>query len=226
MDSAYILNRRPFRDNRFIVDLLTQESGRITCVARVAKKRGKIMQGTLEPFRRLAVDWIGKGEMSTLTMAEEQRRYAIQPQDLCKGLYFNELILKLVPLFAPAKDVFIAYQAGLNILTTTVDNMPLIQCESGLLATLGHRFDVDSIKQQLGQSVEASRYYRYSVTSGLRVYEKHQEGMPISGGLLLKWQQQKPFIQHEYDQLRQFLNGLFDDLLDGKRLKSRKLVFR
>lgn len=230
MDSAYILNRRPFRDNRFIVDLLTQKSGRMTCVARVAKKRGKIMKGTLEPFRRLGVAWAGKGQMPILTVAEEQRRYLIQSQDLCKALYFNELILKLVPLFAPANDVFTAYQVGLHRLTTIIDERTLMQCEFALLDVLGYSFG-DELEHQLGKSVEANRYYRYSANSGLRLYEQYQEGVPISGALLIKWQQSEQGEQHEYFseneyyQLRQFLNRFIDTLLVGKPLKSRKLVF-
>ena len=230
MDSAYILNRRPFRDNRFIVDLLTQESGRMTCVARVAKKRGKIMKGTLEPFRRLGVAWTGKAQMPTLTVAEEQRRYLIQSQDLCKALYFNELILKLIPLFAPANDVFTAYQVGLHRLAAIVDERTLMQCEFALLDVLGYSFG-DELEHQLGKSVEANRYYRYSANSGLQSYEQYQEGVPISGALLIKWQQSEQGEQHEYFseneyyQLRQFLNRFIDTLLVGKPLKSRKLVF-
>lgn len=232
MDSAYILNRRPFRDNRFIVDLLTQESGRITCVARVAKKRGKIMKGALEPFRRLGVAWVGKGQMPTLMVAEEQRRYLIQPKDLCKALYFNELILKLIPLFAPANDVFAAYQVSLHRLTAVVDERTLMQCEFGLLDVLGYSFG-DDLQHQLGKPIEAKCYYRYSANSGLQLYEKYQQGVPISGALLIKWQQSEQgqvdqheyFAENEYDQLRQFLNCFIDTLLVGKPLKSRKLVF-
>ncbi len=230
MDSAYILNRRPFRDNRFIVDLLTQESGRMTCIARVAKKRGKIMKGVLEPFRRLGVAWTGKGHMPTLTVVEEQRRYLIQPQDLCKALYFNELILKLIPLFAPANDVFTVYQVSLRRLTAIVDERTLMQCEFGLLDVLGYSFG-DDLEHQLGKPVEANGYYRYSANSGLQFYEKYQEGVPISGTLLMKWLkseqggQHEYFAENEYYQLRQFLNRFIDTLLVGKPLKSRKLMF-
>lgn len=232
MDSAYILNRHPFRDNRFIVDLLTQDAGRMTCMARVAKKRGKIMKGTLEPFRRLAVDWAGKGQMPTLIMAEEQRRYRIQSQDLCKGLYLNELILKLVPLFAPAQDVFVAYQAALSSLTALVDEMTLMHCEVSLLETLGYSME-HTVDHQHGNPIEADQYYRYSLQTGLRPDQQYQEGKDNSGQegvlilgiLLIKWRQRERFTDTEYNQLRQFLNHFIDRLLEGKSLKSRKLVF-
>jgi len=226
MDSAYILNRRPFRDNRFIVDLLTQQSGRITCIARVAKKRGKIMKGALEPFRRLGVAWVGKGQMSTLTMLEEQRRYLIQPQDLCKGLYLNELILKLTPLFAPVEDVFAAYQVALHYLTLVNDEMTLMRCEISLLEALGYSLEHE-MDHQLREPIDAALYYHYSVHSGLRVYERSsmQDGVPISGALLIKWRQREYFTMNDCEQLRQFLNHFITLLLEGKQLKSRKLVF-
>ena len=57
---AYILNRRPFRDTSLLLDIFTEDFGRICCVARPAKKRGKIVKAHTEPFRYLHLQWIGK----------------------------------------------------------------------------------------------------------------------------------------------------------------------
>ncbi len=232
MDSGYILNRRPFRDNSLIVDLLTKNSGRITCVARVAKKRGKIMKGTLEPFRLLRLDWAGRGQMPTLTLVEERGRYRIQAADLCKALYLNELILKLVPIHAPAEDVFASYQMALHLLSTNdemmLDEMRLAECEIILLTALGYSFEsvVDhSSSNSSGNNIEAHLSYLYSPLYGLRLFAQHLDGVPISGGLLIKLQQHSRLQPDEQQQLRHFLNCFIDVLLEGKKLNSRKLVF-
>ena len=239
MDSAFILNRRPFRDNSLLVDLLTQESGRITCVARVAKKRGKIMAGTLEPFRLLGINWIGRGDVQTLTLVEEQGRYRISVSKLCKALYLNEMILKLLPKHAPAHTVFKAYQWAIHQLTLdSQSTLQLMQCELAILEALGYSFRY-STEHQTG-SVLLSHYgYRYHPDSGLSVdsntmsanQSQHQSqtvGVAISGRLLIKLNERSTLNtlnESEQYELRYFLNQFVDVLLAGKKLNSRKLAF-
>ena len=90
---GYVLNRRPFRDTSLLLDIFTEDYGRICCVARPAKKRGKIVKGNTEPFRYLHLQWIGKGDVQTLVEADERGRHEIPPSELMMGLYLNELLL-------------------------------------------------------------------------------------------------------------------------------------
>ncbi len=234
MDTGFILNRRPFRDNSLLVDLLTKESGRITCIARVAKKRGKIMAGTLEPFRQLRIDWIGKGEVQTLTMAEEQGMYRVPVRELCKALYLNELILKLVPKHAPAEDVFHSYQQAIQQIAAQTTN--LVNCEMNILETLGYSFRHPTDLQSI-TALQEQLSYRYSTETGLacEISPTHstsfqqpffaEQGVPISGKLLIKLNKRSTLDVQEQQELRHFLNQLIDVLLAGKKLNSRKLAF-
>lgn len=236
MDTGFILNRRPFRDNSYLVDLFTRTSGRITCVARVAKKRGKIMSGTLEPFRQLRLDWIGRGEVQTLTMAEEQSRFHLSADILCKALYLNELLLKLIPKFAPAEETFVCYQQALYRLSEEVHALPalvLMECELHLLASLGYSLNVE------GAHISNQLQYFYSPDAGICAAEPNApnatnehgypgisaDAVPISANLLIKLQESGTLDSLEQLELRHFLNQLIDVLLQGKRLKSRKLAF-
>ena len=219
MDSGYILSRRPFRDNSFLVDLLTQQSGRITCVARVAKKRGKIMAGTLEPFRLLRIDWIGKGEVQTLTLAEEQGRYRLPVTELCKALYLNELVLKLVPKHAPANEVYVSYQQALEQITR--QSCDLSVSEMGLLESLGYSFRNVSDLQSC-DPLQTTKSYCFSVETGLC---EGNQGIPISGKLLIKLNDRSTLDTNDRQELRFILNRLIDILLAGKKLNSRKLAF-
>jgi DNA repair protein RecO (recombination protein O) len=224
MDTGFILNRRPFRDNSLLVDLFTKESGRITCIARVAKKRGKIMKGTLEPFRLLTVDWIGKGDVQTLTLAEEKGRYRIPVTDLCPALYLNELLLKLIPKYAPAEDVFYTYQRAISQLAN--QSVPISHCEMDILQSLGYAFRSTAV-HATGQAVHVSEDYRFSIESGLMPIDNiHTNNtIPISGRLLIKLNESSTLDLHEETELRKFLDQLINLLLAGKILKSRKLAF-
>lgn len=233
MDTGFILNRRPFRDNSLLVDLFTKESGRITCIARVAKKRGKIMKGTLEPFRLLRVDWIGKGEVQTLTLAEEKGRYRVPVTDLCKALYLNELLLKLVPKHAPAEEVFHSYQQ--SIFNLANQSAPITSCEIDILESLGYSFRYTFVSSS-GVDVQEVGQYRFSLDNGLELieYNPHQNphfgfaGIPISGNLLIKLNESSTLSilnSAEQNELRRFLDQLINLLLAGRKLKSRKLAF-
>ncbi len=229
MDTGFILNRRPFRDNSLLVDFLTKESGRITCIARVAKKRGKIMAGTLEPFRQLRIEWIGKGEVQTLTLAEEQGRYRVPVTELCKALYLNELILKLVPKHAPVEEVFYSYQQAIQQITE--QTTALADCEMNILETLGYSFRY--IQDLQSGTVQEQGSYRYSTDSGLSLHQQQEfqaqgmteKGVAISGKLLIKLNERSTLDVNDQQELRIFLNQLIDILLAGKKLNSRKLAF-
>ncbi len=225
MDTGFILNRRPFRDNSMLVDLLTKESGRITCIARVAKKRGKIMAGTLEPFRLLRVDWIGRGQVQTLTMAEEQGRYRVPVAELCKALYLNELVLKLIPKHAPAEEIFSSYQYAIKQITE--QSLDLMGCEMVLLESLGYSFRFQSDLQS-SMPLQEQLKYQYSINSGLTLNNSANssaEAVPISGNLLIKLNERSTLNAQEQQELRIFLNRIIDLLLSGKKLNSRKLAF-
>ncbi|MEE9351736.1 MAG: DNA repair protein RecO [Thiotrichaceae bacterium] len=245
MDTGFILNRRPFRDNSLLVDLLTKESGRITCIARVAKKRGKIMAGTLEPFRLLRVDWIGRGQVQTLTMAEEQGRYRVPVAELCKALYLNELVLKLIPKHAPAEEIFLSYQYAIKQITE--QSSDLMDCEMILLESLGYSFRYQSDLQldiatrrttleapheatyknshnPFYEPLQAQLKYHYSIDNGLSL-DNESQAVPISGNLLIKLNGRSTLNPLEQQELRTFLNRLIDLLLSGKKLNSRKLAF-
>lgn len=229
MDSGYILNRRPYRDNSLLVDLITEHAGLITCVARYAKKRGKIMKGTLEPFRFLRLDWIGRGEVQTLTLADEQGRHKLHAEMLCHALYFNELVLKLFPRHVPDEEVFKCYQRSLYQLSG--QDSALLACELDLLATLG--YDLQEVTYSHPQlHLDADAHYRFSDLGLQEDHELpphmqagHAPGVPISGRLLIKLGESSTLEASDEQELRQFLDRFFDVLLAGKKLNSRKLAF-
>jgi len=135
--TAYILHRRAYRETSLLVELFTEDAGRVGVVARGARKprRG----GTpLEPFRPLQVGWGGRGELRSLYGAEALGAPAgLRGEALYLGFYLNELLLRLCARLDPYPRVFGAYRETLAALAHGGRDQSLRLFEAGLLRELG-----------------------------------------------------------------------------------------
>ena len=223
---GYILNRRPFRESSFLVDIFTEDFGRICCVARPAKKRGKIVKGNLEPFRYVNLQWIGKGDVQTLTEADERGRHTIPPSEMMLGLYLNELLLLLTRQHVPMPELFYAYKFTLHKLCDPLINRHiLMRFEMYLLASLG--FPLES-----QQEIIADKSYFFSAEEGILRATDDDTSQPlitsqnkhlISGNLLLALQDIQNMQESQWKALRQFLDHALA-LLAPRTINSRKLL--
>jgi len=220
---GYILNHRPFRDTSLLVDIFTEAYGRICCVARPAKKRGKILKGSLEPFRYLHLQWIGKGDVQTLTEADERGRHTIPPSEMMMGLYINELLLLLTQKYVAFPELFSAYKYTLHKLNDPeINKQIMMQFELYLLASLGL-----PLTPQTDEAISTKMRYRFSLESGIKVLDDvvdHQSrSVNIEGDLLIALQDMKSLNDEHWKQLRQFLDSVFL-LLTPRIINSRKLL--
>ena len=220
---GYILNHRPFRDTSLLVDIFTEGYGRICCVARPAKKRGKILKGSLEPFRYLHLQWIGKGDVQTLTEADERGRHTIPPSEMMMGLYINELLLLLTQKYVAFPELFSAYKYTLHKLNDPeINKQIMMQFELYLLASLGL-----PLTPQTDEAISAKMRYRFSLESGIKVLndvvDYQSRSVNIEGDLLIALRDVKSLNDEHWKQLRQFLDSVFL-LLTPRTINSRKLL--
>ncbi len=219
---GYILNHRPFRDTSLLVDIFTEDYGRICCVARPAKKRGKILKGSLEPFRYLNLQWIGKGDVQTLTEADERGRHSIPASEMMMGLYLNELLLLLTQPHAPQSALFSAYKYTLHKLgDPEINKQIMMRFELYLLASLGLPVEVQS-----NEAISPEMRYRFCLEGGIML--ANDEGpqtrnVNISGDLLIALQDIQNLQDEHWKQLRVFLDTVFLRLA-SRTINSRKLL--
>ena len=92
LQPAYLLHQRDYRNTSRIVELITQDYGRITGVARGVRRSKSPLRGLLKQFSQVHVSWVGRGDMVTVTGVEP----GVPTQSptglglLC-GFYVNEL---------------------------------------------------------------------------------------------------------------------------------------
>ena len=221
---AYILNRKPFRENSLLIDLFTEAQGKITCIARPAKKRGKVMRGSLEPFRYLQVDWSGKGDVFTLRQADERGRHYLSAEQMLKALYFNELILRLSYPAHPLPELFLYYKNSLHALAKSDDMRVVMNFELYLLYSLGHALNFTHTSDS-GDKISAKKQYRFLPEIGIVNDAKGVAGILISGRLILALAESlSGFSEQLLLELRTVLDATIRLLLAGKPLNSRKLL--
>ncbi|MBT8079201.1 MAG: DNA repair protein RecO, partial [Gammaproteobacteria bacterium] len=109
-EPAWLLHYRPFRDSSRILDLLTENHGRIALVSRGSRAAKSRLGGVLRPFLPLRVSWVSRSELGTLTGAEVNGRpYSLAGDALMSAYYVNELVLCMLYRHDPQPDVFAAY---------------------------------------------------------------------------------------------------------------------
>ena len=223
---GYILRTRPYSDASVIVDLFTKEAGRITCMARPAKLRGKVQKGHLQSFRILQLDWQGRGEMLRLNQTDERFRHRIPVPSLLYGLYLNELILKLIPQHTSLDTLYRDYQNSLQLLVESDSPMlVVIRFEMALMEGLGHPLNLWN-DDEGGAEIRQGQRYLYSVGSGVLLYESNRPqpaGIMITAELLMALREPAEMDMSSLRLQRQFLDKFWLQLL-SKPFNSRKLL--
>jgi DNA repair protein RecO (recombination protein O) len=224
--TGYILRTRPYTEANVIVDLFTKEQGRLTCMARPAKVRGKVQKGHLQSFRLLQFEWKGRGEMGKLTQTDERYLHRIPAMHLLYGLYLNELLLKFLKPHTSLDGLYEDYQRCLTLLADSeIPMVVVMRFELLLLEGLGHTINFWQCESN-GEDITAVDRYIYRLGIGTSPYSRSDQqmgGVPIAGELLVALRSPETMELSQYHELRVFLDRLLLRLL-GKPLNSRKLL--
>lgn len=139
---AYILHTRPWRETSLLVDVLTQEFGRIKLIAKGAKRPHSPLRGLVEPFNAVNIEFAGKSNTKYMTQAHWV--YALNllhPAHILPAWYLSELCLYTLGEDDPAPLIFKAYHHAIQMFadyTAEQDISPVLrQFEYQLLFNLG-----------------------------------------------------------------------------------------
>jgi len=184
---AYVLHARAYRESSLILELLTRDHGRTAVVARGAKGARSKWRNLLQPFRPLLVGWSARGELGTLTSAEQVAAPpGLHGEALYCGMYLNELLMRLLHRGDPHPEVFERYRDVLAELASGVPPQPPLRIfEKHLLDATGYGLILDH--EQDGETpVHSSAWYVYRPDRGpQRVGEGSGGQGRVSGRALL-----------------------------------------
>lgn len=165
---VFVLHSRPWSETSLLLDLFSEESGRVKVIAKGARSRRSNLKGALQPFTPLLVRWGGRGDVKTLRSAEAiSLALPLSGIHLYSALYVNELVSRVLEQETRFSGLFFDY---LNCIQTLAagNGSPEPALRRFELALLGHLgYGVDFLHcAGSGEEVSDTMTYRYREEKG------------------------------------------------------------
>lgn len=224
LQPAYVLHTRPYRDTSLLLDLLTQDFGRITAVIRGVRQAKGHKRQSLNSFHRLLVNWQGKSELKLVTGFETDRHhFHLQGNHLYSGFYINELLVRLLPEHDVIHELFLTYEDTLEALHKSQDIEPLLRrFEFLLLRGLGYGLDF-GCDCRTGGPVLPDALYLCDIQEGFYRITTNPDALTIQGKCLLEIAAGNYSAPETRRAAKHLARLLLKPLLGYKPLKSRDL---
>lgn len=223
---AYLLHRRKYRETSAILEILSLQYGRISCLLKGAFSDRKNSPGrTLQAFRPLQIGWVGKTDLPTVTKFEVgEQVYALEGRGLYCGMYVNELIVRLVGRGEANSQLFSLYESVLSDLSNrdVAIEQTLRRFEKYLLELCGYGLMLVT-EGESGLPVDPEKRYFYHLEHGPEREKIAPDDIEISGRALVKLAKDELLDELELQQTKQLMRRILSRYLGDKPLASRSL---
>ena len=221
---VYVLHTYPFKETSLVVELFSQQFGRIAAVAKGARRPHSAMRGMLQSFQLLDGAWSGKNELKTLHSLDWSAGLTLlKGEALMCGFYLNELLLRLLPREDAHENLFAYYQATLSNLAKDENlAITLRRFELKLLQEMGYA--VPLLADENDAPIEAEKTYRYEAEYGACDLNSTKNGVQLSGKTLLDMARDDYVDAATQSQSKQLMRYLLAHYLGDKPLHTRQLL--
>ena len=212
---AFVLHSRPWSETSLVLDVFTEESGRVRLVAKGARSKRSNLKGALQPFTPLLLRFGGRGEVKTLRSAEAVSLYS--------GLYINELISRVLEYETRFSELFFDYLNCIQALAgaTGSPEPALRRFELALLGHLGYGVDFTHCAGS-GEPVDDTMTYRYREEKGF-IASVVIDNATFTGRHLKALESREFPDADTLRAAKRFTRMALKPYLGGKPLKSREL---
>lgn len=125
---AFVLHRREYSESSLLVEFFTEHHGRITLLAKGARRARSPLKAVLQPFTPLLVRWSGKGDLKTLTKAEPAAlTLPMETAALYSGFYINEVLARVLENQTAYPELFQHYLRCMTELATQHQIEPILR---------------------------------------------------------------------------------------------------
>jgi DNA repair protein RecO (recombination protein O) len=221
---AFVLHAYPYRETSLLVEVLTRGSGRMSVVARGARRPRSPTRGALMAFQPLSLSWYGKGEVKTLAQAEWIGGQALlSGEALLCGFYLNELLVKLLAREDAHEELFDRYRAALRELAAGDASPPILRAfEKALLKELGYAMSLDR-EARNGGAIDPGGLYTYDPERGPLALNGLRADLQLSGRTLLDLARDDFSDPRTLAEAKVLMRTLISHRLDFQPLNSRRI---
>jgi DNA repair protein RecO (recombination protein O) len=222
LHAAFVLHRKPYSDSSLLLELFCSQSGRQPVIAKGARRSSR-QNSFLQPFVPLWLAWRGKGEVKTLTTAEQRGEAPrLVGKRLYCAMYINELVARLTPRGEAPDALFQLYEHALDGLASEQEIEPLLRgFELQLLDNLGYGLLLTHTAEA-GEPLRPDAMYEFEPLHGA-VDASASSGTCYSGATLLAMAHRDFSDPEVRRQALQLMRRIIDFHLGYRALKSREL---
>lgn len=225
LEPSYVLHGRAYRESSLLLEIFTRGHGRLGLVARGARGARSRWKSMLQPFRPLLLSWTLRGELGTLTDADQVASPPPLAGDpLFCGLYANELLMRFLQRGDPHAGLFDHYGAMLADLASGRSPQPILRMfEYRLLTASGFGLQLER-EGDTGAALAADAWYLYLPETGpvRREPAPGESQELISGAALLALKSGEPEASH-LRELKTLMRNLIRHHLGDRAIKSQQL---
>jgi len=223
---AYVLHYRPYRETSMLLEIFSRDYGRVSLIAKGAKRKGNGTALLLQPYQRLLLAWSGKSELMTLTRVELDSPAHIPGQDrLIAAFYINELVMRLLHQHEAHPELFTVYDMTINALAQiTNEQQGVIRLfEKRLLQSLGYGLVLDH-DVETGMNINEKLDYYYLAERGpVRNMPEDDDHVRITGMTLLALLHEDLTQKKVLQESKRLMRYILQKHLGRKPLASREL---
>ncbi|MDH5231533.1 MAG: DNA repair protein RecO [Gammaproteobacteria bacterium] len=226
LQPAYILHNHAYAESSVLLDVFTRDFGRVSLIAKGAKRPRSSFRGILQAFQPLLISWRGKGQVHTLVHAEiDSSLNTLPAKTMMSAFYLNELVMRLCHQGEAMDTVFSRY--GDSILALSNPDVAieaiLRSFEKVLISELGYQLVLHNDAES-GEVIQSQNYYRYVPDKGpVQVSSDSVQGLVITGESLLALQSDSYDNPRCLKDIKRLMRFVLTPLLGHKPLRSREL---
>lgn len=216
---GYILHTKDFGETSLISELFSKELGKVSLIAKGAKKPKSKFFGMLQTSNKVRVCLSGRSDLKTLIEAELLSSLSSTELSISaySYLYVNELIANVIPKDTHAEDIFNLYdKLMIHAKNSQLDEISLRSFEMELLELLGFgiHFSPDTIANK-------DQSYHYQFAKGFVILDD-TEGFSYDEMVALE---EGKFHLASKVKLKKLTKYVIGYCIEGKEIHSRR-IFR
>ena len=224
-EAGFVLHTYAYKETSLIVEAFTRKFGRVSLLARGARRPRSAMRGVLLSFQALSLSWSASTELGNLIGAEwSQALRPLRGRGLMCGFYLNELLLRLLAREDPHEALFDYYDDALLRLAAETDFASILRnFEKRMLAELGYAPLLE--RDAASRPIDPAARYVYEPERGpMLLNNSISKDASVSGQTLLDVAADDYERAVTRDEARALMRSLITQRLHGQELHTRVIL--